>query len=106
MTLQLWSASDGFQQQRRGEVEVFLRDWDGSSYTEIANAVVFKQDWQEGFADFTVETFTFAAVDYTVVSGNALELKLVVGSQTQTPDMWFMWDFIDFDSKLIVTKDP
>ena len=45
-------------------------------------------------------------MDYTVVSGNALELKLVVGSQTQTPDMWFMWDFIDFDSKLIVTKEP
>ena len=106
VTLQLWSASDGFQQGRRGEVDVFLRDWDGLSYTEIATAGLFKQDWQEGFEDFTVKVITFAAVDYVVLSGHTLELKLVVGPQSQTPDMWFMWDFIDFDSKLIVTKEP
>lgn len=106
VTLQLWAASDSFQQNRRGEVTAFLRDYNGLSYTEIASATVFKVDWQEGLEDFTVETLTFSTVDYTVVGGNSLELKIVVGSQTQTPDMWFMWDFVDFDSKLIVTKEP
>ena len=53
-----------------------------------------------------VVSLPFASVDYTVAGGNALEFKVVVGSSTQTPAMWFMYDFVDFDSKLFVPKVP
>ncbi|MEE8517600.1 MAG: hypothetical protein V3S98_00565, partial [Dehalococcoidia bacterium] len=100
--LQLWSASDGFIQARRGEIEVFLRDFDGATFTEIAGQAFSKNDWQEGFDDFTVVKVVLTGLDYTVASGNSLDMRLVVGSGTQTPLMWFMYDFIDFDSKLFV----
>ena len=103
--VQLWAASKTFQLNRRGEVNVFLRDWDGtSSYTEIANATLFEEDWQAGFADFVFAEITVATVDYTIPAGHYLEVKVLVGSATQTPSMWFMYDYVDFESKVFVPE--
>ena len=102
LELHLWGASNKFKENREGEVEVFVRDWDGSSYTDIASASLFEPDWQAGFTDFIVVVLRMPGVDHVVPAGHQLDLRLVVGDDTETPNMWFMYDYIEFDSKLFV----
>ena len=107
VTLHLWASSDEFALNRRGEITVFLRDFDGvSSYTELGSASIFRSDWQAGFDDFIIEVFTFTAIDHVVLAGHEIEIKVTTGAQSQTPRMMYMYDFIDFDSKLFVTASP
>lgn len=105
--LHLWTASDEFAINRRGEIEVFLRDFDGvSNYTELGSVSIFRADWQAGFQDFIIDVYTFLAIDHVVLAGHQIELKIITGAQTQTPRMMYMYDYIDFDSKLFITVSP
>ena len=50
--IRLHSAIKDFQLAKEGEVKVFLRDWNGTTYTEIGNATLLDADWQKGFTTF------------------------------------------------------
>jgi prepilin-type N-terminal cleavage/methylation domain-containing protein len=105
--VQLWSATDGFTQQRRGQVKVILRDYHPSGSTTIAELTIFRSEWQEGFEDFVIDSFVLPSIDYTITNGHYLELEVQVGPDAQTPvGMWFMYDYIDFDSRLFITVAP
>ena len=94
-----WSAMKDFSQAQRGEVTVFLRDFVGSSYTEIASGSLDVTDWQGGASSYVSKTLTIPNVSYTLVAGNQLEIKIVVGENSED-DMWFAYDTVGLDSRL------
>lgn len=100
--LQLWTAIRNFQAAKASDMTVYLRDFDGAStYTTIGSATLSLADWQGGFSDFVVYSFSMTGLDYTVPSGHLLDLRAFVPSSGQ-PEMWVMYDFVDFDSKLFL----
>ena len=74
-----------------GSVEAYLRDFDGSGYTEITNGTLGLADWQAGGTSWVYKTLTMTSASYTVGAGNQLELKIIVGA-TSDDDMWFAYD--------------
>ena len=88
----LWSALRQFQLGFSGAVNLYLRDYDGGSYTEIANGSVFAEDWQEGSPTFIKRTIMMPDVSYTVPIGHVLEARLVVDNIKSSKDMWFAYD--------------
>lgn len=97
----IWSAIRNFNQHKNGEVRVFLRRWTGSAYVEIANASVAEPGWQGGFDNFVLAQVLIPGVDHTVPAGQFLEVKVLVGSGAND-DMWFMYDNVDFESRVYV----
>jgi hypothetical protein len=93
----LWSAIKDFGQSKRGVVTAYLRDFDGTAYTEIASATLDAENWQGG-TDTWVETpITFSGVSCTIPVGHYLEVKLVVSNDADD-DMWFAYDTTDYNS--------
>ncbi len=98
--LQFWSAMKDFQSGNRGIVQVFLRDYNGSSYTEITNATLDVSDWQGGSSTWVQKTLAFSFVDYYIVpAGNQLEIKIIVDPDAAN-NMWFAYDTTAYDSQL------
>ena len=98
-TFPFWSAIKDFGDGKQGEVQAFLRDYNGSSYTEITNGTLFVSDWQGGSSTWVQKTLAFPSVNYTVVAGNRLEVKIIVGGNSGD-DMWFAWDTTAYNSTL------
>lgn len=102
----LWGGTKDFQVNKSGEVIVYLRSWDGATYTSIATATLLVNDWMAGFEDFVPVSLLMSGIDHTVSAGDQLDLRLVVGKNTQTNEMWFMYDFIDFDAAMYIQTTP
>ena len=102
--VRLHTAIKDFQLAKEGEVQVFLRDWNGSSYTEIGNATLLDADWQKGFTTFVEATIEIPSVDYTISTGNYLELKVLVGGNSGD-SMWFAYDTDAYQSRIFVPKE-
>lgn len=103
VTVHLWSAMKDFQQGKKGQVRLYLRDFDGSSYTEIVNVMVNDPDWQRGSSTWVPKTFVIGVGSYTVPSGHRLELKIVVESSSDD-DLWFAYDTAAYPSRLTLTN--
>jgi len=93
----LWSAIKDFGQSKRGVVTAYLRDFDGTDYTEIASATLDTPDWQGGNESWVETPFNFPNVSYTLSAGHYLELKVVVGDNSDD-DMWFAYDTTGYNS--------
>ena len=87
----VWAAIKDYGQGKAGEVFVYLRDHNGSTYTEIGNGSVFNADWQGGSSTFVEATINIPGLNYTLPAGNMLEVKIIVGSSAGD-DMWFSYD--------------
>ena len=98
VTVNLWSAIKDFNTGKRGNVTVFLRDYNGSSYTEICDGNLTEKPWSGG-ASWVLKTFQFACVSYTIPAGNFLEVKLIVGNSAGDA-MWFAYDTTSYDSRV------
>ncbi len=94
----LWSAIRNFQNNQSGAVTMYLRDYDGSAYTEIANGSVFIFDWQKGTSDFINATIMMLDVNYTVPTGHELEARLIADDIKASKDMWFAYDTAAYPS--------
>ena len=94
-----WSGLKDFGQSKRGVVIAYLRDFDGTEYTEIANASLDSADWQGGIEDWVETLMTFSGVTYTIRAGHYLELKVLVDALSDD-DMWFAYDTTDYKSYL------
>lgn len=99
VTVTLLSGMKDFSLSQAGSVTVFLRDFDGSSYTEIASGTLTDADWQGGSSTWVEKTISIADVDYTIPSGNFLEVKLIVTSSSAA-DMWFAYDTVSYGSRI------
>ena len=92
-------------QNKPGEVTVFLRNYNGSTYTEIANGTVLDSNWQGGTSTWRQKTIIITGVNYNVPAGNRLEVKLIVGANAGD-DMWFAYDTTAYPSVLRIPKYP
>jgi len=102
VTIDLWSALSDFGQGKRGIITIYLRDYDGSSYTEIGDGTVDEADWQGGSSTWVMKTITISGLNYTIPAGNQLEVKLIVGSNAED-NLWFAYDTNSYSS---VVKTP
>ena len=95
----LWSAMKDFATAKQGSVTVFLRDYNGSTYTEICNGTLTEADWQAGASSWLQKTVSFSCGSYTVPAGNRLEVKLIVNA-TAADNMWFAYDTTAYKSRV------
>ncbi|MFC1908556.1 hypothetical protein ACFLXD_01610 [Chloroflexota bacterium] len=92
-----WTAIKDFSLSMRGVVVAYLRDFDGTNYTEIASVTLDSADWQGGTEDWVETPIIFSDVSYTLSAGHYLELKLLV-EDTSDDDMLFAYDTVDYNS--------
>lgn len=92
----IWAGIRNFQANQSGAMTVYLRDYDGSSYTEIANGSIFAEDWQQGSGTFVAQTIMIPDVDYTVPAGHQLEARIIADTIKASKDMWLAYDTSDF----------
>jgi hypothetical protein len=91
VTVNLWGAVKDFQQGKKEQITLYLRDFDGSAYTEIANSAFIDPDWQRGSSTWALKSFVIGVGSRTMRAGHRLELKVVVGGSS-ADDMWFAYD--------------
>ena len=99
VNLSFSSAIKDFGDLKRGHVQAFLRDYNGTSYTEITNGSLDVSDWQGGSSTWVWNTLAFPSVNYTVVAGNRLEVKIILGLNAGD-DMWLSYDTTAYNSHL------
>ena len=95
----VWAAVKSYGQGKAGEVFVYLRDYNGSTYTEIGNGSVYRADWQGGSSTFVQGIITIPGLNYTIPAGNMLEVKILVGGNAGD-DMWLAYDTVSFSSEV------
>ena len=100
VTVDLWSAMKDFNDVS-GDLTVYLRDYNGSAYTEIGNATLSDATWQDGSTSWVEKTLTVAGLDYAIVAGNELEVKLILDVGAGD-DMWLAYDTTTYASTITV----
>ena len=101
VTIDLWSAIKDFGLGKAGDVAIFLRDYNGSTHTEIGNGTLFDADWQGGSSTWVKNTITISGLSHIVPAGNELEVELLVGSSSDD-DMWFAYDTESYASVIVI----
>jgi hypothetical protein len=91
VTVNLWAALKNYRHNKAGEIFVYIRDFDGSSHTEIGSGSVYKNKWQSASETFVQTAVDISGIDYVVPAGHSIELKVIVGDQS-FDDMWFAFD--------------
>lgn len=99
VTITLWAATKDYGNNQAGEVIAYLRDYNGSTYTEIGNGKVFKANWQEGSSTFLQESITIPGLSYTIPAGNMLEVKMIVTNNSDN-NMWFAYDTTSYPTEV------
>ncbi|PKB57180.1 MAG: hypothetical protein BZY73_04325 [SAR202 cluster bacterium Casp-Chloro-G3] len=100
--IDFWSGVENFTLATTGSATFYLRDFNGSSHTEIGNDSVFDANWQGGSGTFVQRTASIPSLDYTVPEGNELEVKLIVDSSAVN-NMWFAYDALIYQATVQVT---
>ena len=90
--IDLWAALDPPHLDEPGVAIAYLRDYDGATYSEIANGAVYSRDWQAGSTTFVERMALIKDVNYTVPAGNELEFRLLVEDASKH-NMWLAYDF-------------
>ena len=88
----IWAGIRNFQNNQSGAMTIYLRDYDGSSYTEIANGSIFAEDWQQGSGTFVPQTVIMPDVDHTIPVGHQLEVRIIADTIKASKDMWLAYD--------------
>jgi hypothetical protein len=95
-----WAAVKDFDTSARGDVTVYLRDYDGATYTEIGNVTVTSDPWDvSASGDWIKATASITGLNYTLPIGNQLEIKMIVPSASDD-DMWLAFDTISYPSSV------
>ncbi len=99
VTITLWAAIKNYDDAKAGEVAAYLRDYNGSTYTEIGNGTVFKANWQGGSGTFLQETITIPGLNYTIPAGNMLVVEMIA-TVNSAESMWFAYDTSAYPTKV------
>jgi hypothetical protein len=92
ISINIWSAVKDFNTSLAGELKFFLRDYDGSSYTEIGNGTLSSTQWDtDATGTWVNRLLEISSVDYTLAAGHQIELKVIVGTGS-ADDMWLAYD--------------
>ncbi len=103
ITFSVWAAIKDWGADKAGQVNVFLRDYNGSTYTEIGNGSVTDANWQNGTSTWVAKTVTINGLNYTVAAGNRIDVKITVDASSEH-DMWFAYDTTSYPSALNIPK--
>ena len=87
--------------KKEGEVIIYLREYNGATYTEIGNGSLYADPWDVS-ETWAMKTITISGLNYTVPAGNELEVKLTVGNASGD-DMFFAYDTTAYPS---IVKTP
>ncbi|MDP6821975.1 MAG: hypothetical protein QF554_01630 [Dehalococcoidia bacterium] len=100
VSINIWSAVKDFSTSLTGELKFFLRDYDGSTYTEIGDGTLSAGPWDAGATGTWVNRLLeISSIDYTLAAGHQIELKVIVGAGS-ADDMWLAYDTSSYDSVL------
>ncbi|MCH8898196.1 MAG: hypothetical protein IIC33_07880 [Chloroflexi bacterium] len=91
VSIDFWSSVQDYTLDTTGSATFYLRDFDGSSHTEIGSDTLFDGDWQGGSGTFVQKTTAINSLDYTLAEGHELEVKVIVDSSAIN-NMWFAYD--------------
>jgi hypothetical protein len=94
-----FSAMKDFAQNKRGNVTVFLRAYNGSSYQQLCQGNLTDANWQGGSNTWVSKTITFSCNNVTIPAGQRLEVKIVVGNNAGG-DMWFAYDTTAYQARV------
>ena len=104
VTVDLWAAAKHFSATSTGSLVVYLRDYNGATSTEIASSTVLAGPWDPGATgSFLQKSVSLSTLDYTVVAGNSLEIKVIVGSGADA-DMWLAYDTLSYPAKIALPE--
>ena len=98
--IDIWAGIRQFQSDQSGAITIYLRDKDGSTYTEIANGSVFAEDWQGASNSFIRKTIMIPDVEYTIPQNHQLEARLMSDTIKASKDMWFAYDTTAYPSAI------
>jgi hypothetical protein len=101
----LWSSLSPPNLAEVGIVVVYLRDFDGTSYTEVGQGAIFKRDWQSGSTGLVERLALVQGVNYTLSAGHQLEIRIIVDVASQQ-DMRIAYDTKDYPSLLNLSFVP
>ena len=96
--IDIWAGVRNFQKNQSGAITAYLRDFDGLSYTEIANGSIFAEDWQKGSGTFVPQTIMIPSLDYTVPAGHKFEVRILADTIKASKDMWLAYDTSGYPS--------
>ena len=82
-------------------MNVYVRDFDGASYSLIGTGSLNQANWQAGSGSFVEKNIVIGSVDYLLASGHSIEIKVMVGTDAED-DMFFAYDTVTYDSKMAV----
>ena len=99
VTVSLWTATEDFDDTKRGAISVYLRAFDGSDYVELGGATYSDATWQGGSPSWVLKTFQVSISSHTLAPGHSLELKVIVENSSDD-DMWFAYDTADRKSRV------
>ena len=97
----LFSAMKDFTADKRGYIQVYLRDCTGNSCTTIASGSLDRGQWNDA-SGWSEDTIVLSGVNYTVAAGRQLELKILVDDDSDD-DMWFAYDTTTHQARLTWT---
>jgi len=100
ITVDIWSATDTANANRTGGIVAYLRDYNGATYTEIANGI-YSQTYVVGRTFYHLPITVTVTTPYTLAAGHQLELKLVA-SNTYQSNMLVAYDTTTYPSFLRV----
>ena len=98
----LFSAMKDFTTDKRGHIQVYLRDCTGNSCTTIASGSLDRRQWNDA-SGWSEDTILLSGLSYTVAAGRQLELKIVVHDDSDD-DMWFAYDTTTHPARLTWTN--
>lgn len=101
VTFNIWSGIKSFTTGKKGRINIYLRHYDGSGYTEICNTDFTDNTWQDGTGDWIEKEITFSCSSYTIDASDYLEIELVVHNSAGD-DMWFAYDTTSYNSKIVL----
>jgi len=100
ISLRLFAAVENFSTSSTGSLVAYLRNFNGSTSTEIASTTLTAGPWDAGATGtFVDKTLSFSNVSYTIAQGNQLEIKVIVGASS-TAAMWVAYDTISYPSNV------
>ena len=98
----LFSAMKDFTTDKRGHIQVYLRDCTGNSCTTIASGSLDRRQWNDA-SGWSEDSILLSGLSYTVATGRQLELKIVVHDDSDD-DMWFAYDTTTHPARLTWTN--
>ncbi|MFQ5352472.1 MAG: hypothetical protein ACE5D3_05285, partial [Candidatus Binatia bacterium] len=99
VTVTLWTAMKDFSATKQGSLLIYLRDFNGTSYTTISAALFTSADWLDGSSAWQTLSRTFPIAGRTLAAGHQLELKIIVTEQSDD-DLWFAYDTTAYPARI------